>query len=165
MDFDTLNELYATDEDKALNGVKIEIGVNKKDNPISVTVAESGNQRHQKVQRKYSKALEFSRRNTKKHDLVWAKITAESILMDWSGMIDKDGNEQPATIENKIKALAGSDKFFSTILEIANTPENFRPDDTDSDSDLDLDPDLSPQEDSEKNLARTLNGAVTTEKV
>lgn len=129
MDFGSLDELYKVDEDKSKDGVPITVGMNQKNQPITMIVAEAGSPLHRKVQRKYDKALESSRRNSQRRRLVLAKIVAESLLKNWSGVLDSDGNEVPYTIESGIEALMKYEKLNIEIMEAATDQENFRPDD------------------------------------
>lgn len=147
MEFESLEEIYKVDEDKQINGIDIEFGLNAKDEPMTMVVAEIGNPNNQKVMRKYEKALESSRNNKKKRSLIWAKIVAESILINWKGILDSKKKEIPANIENKIAALVKYEKLFVDIMEAAQDGERFRPDD-----------ETDPSEESEKNLKNTSPG-------
>ena len=142
MNFDSLEDLYKVDLDKQVNGVEVEFGINKKDGEIVMIVAETGNPNNRKSMRKYEKALESSRNNKKRRNLIWAKIVAESILIDWRGVLDSKGKEVKATLENKIAALIKYERLFVDIMEAAGDSERFRPDE-ESES--------NPVEDSEKN--------------
>jgi len=140
MKFESLDEMYKTDEDKSVNGVPITVGINIKDDPIIMVVAEAGSPHHRKIQRKYDKALETSRRNSEKRRLVLSKIVAESLLKGWSGVLDSKGKEVPYTVENGIEALMKYEKLSFEVMEAATDPENFRPDD-----------EIEAEEDTEKN--------------
>ena len=147
MEIASLEEIYQMDEDKSLNGVEYELGLNAKNEPMILIIAEMGNTKNQKVMRKYDKALESSRHNKKKRQFIWAKVIAESILLDWSGMLDKRKKEVPATMENKIEMLVKYDGLFTDIMEASQDKDRFRPDDK-----------SDPDKDSEKNLKTTSNG-------
>lgn len=140
MKFESLDEMYRTDEDKSVNGVPITVGINTKDDPIIMVVAEAGSPIHRKIQRKYDKALESSRRNSEKRRLVLSKIVAESLLKGWSGVLDSKGKEVPYTIENGIEAMMKYEKLSIEIMEASTDPENFRPDE-----------EIEAEEDTEKN--------------
>jgi hypothetical protein len=146
IDFESFDEIYKVDEDKRVNGVEVEFGLNAKDEPITMIVAEIGNPNNRKVMRKYEKALESSRNNKKKRSLIWAKIVAESILLDWKGVLDKNKKEVKPTIDNKVLALVKYEKLFVDIMEAAQDSERFRPDEQD------------PVEESEKNSQNTSDG-------
>jgi len=146
MDFESFEEIYKADENKQLNGVEVEFGLNAKDEPMTMIVAEIGNPNNRKVMRKYEKALESCRNNKKKRSLIWAKIVGESILVNWKGILDKNKKEVKPTLENKVLALVKYEKLFVDVMEAAQDSERFRPDDSDA------------VEDSEKNLENTSAG-------
>ena len=127
-DFSTLVELYGSDEDKTTKGVPVHIGLNRKNDPVIIYVAEAGNPNHKKSIRKYERTLASSRHNRKKIELTNAKIVAESILMGWEGIIDVNGDPVEANLENRIQALVASDKFFIDVIEAAQDPNNFSQD-------------------------------------
>jgi hypothetical protein len=147
IDFESFEEIYKVDENKQVNGVDVEFGLNKKNDPITMIVAEIGNPNNRKVMRKYEKALETSRNNKKKRSHIWAKIVAESILIGWRGVLDSKGKEVKPTLDNKVASLVKYEKLFVDIMEAAQDGERFRPDD-----------DINASEESEKNLRDISDG-------
>ena len=139
----TFDELFVS----PLETATLYFGENKKGQELAFTVHETGSPEHEKVQRKYSKALEKSRRNQTRHRAIMAKIVAESILIDWKGVLDEDGNEVPCNMENKINALTKYKKLFIEIIDFASEPTNFQAED----EEVMDDEDLTPEEDTEKN--------------
>jgi hypothetical protein len=102
---DTFEELFATDEKKAKNGVPIPMGFNAKDEEITFWIAEINNPKHTAAQRKFSKMLEVTRKNEKRHTAILAKVVAEGILIRWEGVLDADKKQVKSTFENKVKYL------------------------------------------------------------
>lgn len=127
MKFGSLEELYKTDEDKSNKGIPVTVGMNEKNDPIIMVVAEAGSKLHKKVQRKYDRALEASRRNPDKRRYILSKIISESLLKGWSGVLDSKGNEVPYTVENGIEALMKYEQLSIEVMEAATDIENFRP--------------------------------------
>jgi len=136
MDFGSIDELYKVDEKLANEGAPITIGINSKDDPIIMFVAEAGNPMHKKVQRKYDRALETARNNPKRRRLLMAKIVAESILINWSGVLDSKGKEIKYTIQNGIDILLKHDKLNVEIMDAATDIENFRPEEVETEKNL-----------------------------
>ena len=124
---DTFEELFATDEKKATDGVQIPMGYNAKEEEIIFWIAEINNKKHAAAQRQYSKLLEASRRNEKRYDAALAKVVAKGILLDWKGVIDSEGNEIESTFENRCKYLVKYPKLFQAVMEQAMNQDNFRP--------------------------------------
>ena len=148
----TMETLFATNEDKSKNGVWETYGTNPDGTEFRCLIAEAGNPRHEKAQRKFAKALERTRRNDKKRQEVLAKIIAISILLDWEFFLDENGNQIKATTKNKIEALVKYKKFFAEVLDFATDETNYRDDDEEIDLDVEDDlADLTPEEDTEKN--------------
>lgn len=123
---DTFIDLFKTDDNLAENGVKVPVGYNSKGKEVIFTVAEAGNPKHEAVQRRYAKALESTRRNPDRHRAVLCKVVAESILLDWEGVLDEDGNERECTLENRIEALITYKKLFYAVMDAAADEGNFK---------------------------------------
>ncbi len=49
MDFGSIEELYKTDKELVEKGAPVTIGMNVKDKPIIMYVAEAGNSKHKKI--------------------------------------------------------------------------------------------------------------------
>ena len=148
MSLGTLDKLFAKDQDKSRKGVELDVGFNEKDEPIIMVVADINHPDAEKIRRKYEKAFENSRHFPKKRQLVWARFLAESVLRDWKGVLDSDGNELKCTHERKVEALTAHEDLFSMILRFADDRDNFRPDENFDEIGSD---NLPPEEDSEKN--------------
>ena len=136
MDFGSIEELYKTDDKLVEEGAPITIGMNVKDKPIIMYVAEAGNPKHKKSQRKYDRQLEIARNNPDRRRLLMAKIVAESILMGWSGVLDSKDKEVPYTIPNGIDALLKYDKLNIEIMDAATDIENYRPEEVETEKNL-----------------------------
>jgi len=149
----SFDELYAKDESKSEAGVPMDVGVNTKGEAIIFTVAEMGNTKNERTMRRFEKALESARRDKKRRRSVWAKILSESVLLNWTGVLDSNGNEVPPTIANKIANLEKYERLFTDVMEFSQNPENYRPDDNEAD----------PVEDSTKNLVTGSGGTPGTD--
>jgi len=123
----SLEALYKTDDKMAYDGVPITVGFNENDDPIIMIVAEAGNPDHQKAQRRYDRALEASRHNIKRRRLVMAQIISEGILRGWSGVLDSKGKEVKFTKKAAIEAMTKYDRLQVDIINAADDPMNFRP--------------------------------------
>ena len=124
----TFEKFYETDADKAVKGVPVLIGYNDDGTPVKIIVAEAGNPNHEKLQRKYAKALEKSRSNEKRRHDIMARIIAESILLGWEGVRNADGFDVAPTLENRISALVAHKKLFIEVTDAASDVRNFQED-------------------------------------
>jgi hypothetical protein len=134
-DFATLEDIYEVDEEKAIDGVWIEWGMNAKDEPIRLLIGEVNNKKHQKARRRYEKALETSRKNKKRYEFIMAKVLAEGLLFDWEGILDSNGKAVPASMDAKVAALVKYEPLFFDVLKTADSPELFRADEPDAEDD------------------------------
>jgi len=131
----TFDDLYISDDKKATEGVEFEIGTNIKGDPIFFTIAENGNPKHEKAQRKRSRMLERTRGSStsaiNRRDKIIAEVVAEGLLLSWRGVLDEEGNEVPSTFENKVEALLKYRKLQNEILELSDEPIYYKEDEED----------------------------------
>jgi len=125
----TFDDLYKSDDDKALNGIRVVLGSNPKGGEVAFWIAEVNNPDHEKAQRKRSKRLERTRKR-EQQKLLTAEIVAEGILKNWEGVLDADGNEMPPTLENKTKALLKYSKLFTDVMDVASDPAFYTEDES-----------------------------------
>lgn len=121
-----LNKIYNIDQEKSVQGIEHIMGYNDLDEPMVLVIAEAGNPDHSKAQRKYAKAIEKVRRDSPRARQLWARVVAEGILKSWSGILDEDGNEVEPSMENRVAALAGNERFFTEVLSVANEESHYR---------------------------------------
>lgn len=141
----TFDKLYETE----LETAEMFVGPNDKDEEVVFIVSQIGSKEHDKAQRKYSKQLERSRKNPKRHQEIMAKIAAISLLKDWRGVLDENGDPVEATPQNRYEALKKYRRLLFDVIDFASDPNNFREDELDEvDSEDEL---LSPEEETEKN--------------
>ena len=126
----TFDEVYKSDEDKAVNGIRIVIGTNPRGGDVAFWIAEVNNPDHEKAQRKRSKRLERTRKRNQQKQIT-CEIVAEGILKNWEGVLDSDGNEMPPTLENKTKALVKYPKLFADVMDVATDPQFYAEDEVD----------------------------------
>ena len=110
------------------------IADNHKGDPILFTVGRTGRPEHEKVARRYSKALERSRRNPDRHKKILIELTAKAILLDWSGLIDDTGKPVPCTEATRIEVLTKYPDIFSLVLETASDASFFRDEDEEAET-------------------------------
>ena len=120
----TFDALFKTDKETT----KISVGFNSKEEEVFLIIGEAGSKTHKKAQRKYAKALEASRKNEKKQNQILARICAESILIDWEGMLDEKGKPVEATIKNKTEVLTKYERMMNIVISEATEFSNFKND-------------------------------------
>ena len=111
--------VFAVDEDKSENGVWHEIGEGAK-----ILVAKAGNENFRKLVRKLTKPYDRRVRakdktvNTIISSLV-LKAIAQTILLDWSGFEDEDGDDLKYSPEVAEEMLEKYPRFARIIDDLA----------------------------------------------
>lgn len=136
---DTFEDLFTTDENLSVNGVWMPMGQNSKGEEFSCLIAEAGNPKHEAAQRRYAKQLENTRRSPERHRNVLCRIVAETILLDWKGRIDAEGNEVKADLKARTKALIKYKKFFYAVMEISADESHYKPEGSEGKSEVEQD--------------------------
>lgn len=97
-----------------------------KGNGVYFSVARMRNPRHEKASRKYAADMDRTRKAPKLQNEILAKIVAESILMSWRGLKDKEGNEIEPTYENRLSVLMSYPDLMNAVMVFANTISNYQ---------------------------------------
>lgn len=116
---------FSYDAKLAEEGVWVEIGEG-----ASLKLAKLGNTKNRKLindLKKPYRSFEISKKDLP--DDVVKRITiksvAETVLLDWKGIVDDDGKEIPFSIAAAAEALA-IDAFMGMVLGLANDQATFR---------------------------------------
>jgi len=118
----SFEDLFVSDKDVA----EVWMGLNAKNEDIFFYVRETNCEAHEKCVRKYTRALERTRANDKSHNKVLCQIIAESILVNWKGVLDQKKKSIEPTNENKLENLEKYKKLMTAVMEAASTEANFR---------------------------------------
>lgn len=121
----SLDLLYATDDKLVNEGADMLVGVNAKGEDIVFKVAQFGNPKHQAAMRKREKIMEQLRNDDQGMYKLRCSVIAESILLDWIGVLDENGNEHPSTFENKLAVLIKYKSLCNDIALFGNDRTNF----------------------------------------
>ena len=120
----SFDDLFNSDKDIAEGYM----GVNAKEKDIVFYLRETNCEEHEKCVRKYNRALERTRKNEKSHNKVLCQIIAESIIVDWKGVLDGKKKSIEPTFENKVDNLVKYKKLMMAVMEAASTQSNFKSD-------------------------------------
>jgi hypothetical protein len=74
----------------------------------------------------YQGALQFDALPQETREHVIQEVYAESVLLDWKGVIDEEGNAIPFTYENVIDLLQSYPEIFNMVLTEATRFSNFK---------------------------------------
>ena len=118
---------FKQDVTKSEDGVKVDLG-----DGLKVTVARIGNKKYQDFIRKSTKPYQQAIRNKTLADSVFEKIMneamADSILLDWEGMEDDQGDVIKYSKEKALEILSDPAyaDFKQLVSDLANEQETFR---------------------------------------
>jgi hypothetical protein len=122
----SIYDAFGTDEDLETNGVWVDWGDLGK-----FKIAAVRNPRHQKAIEKYNvpfKSFIQSGRPVPqdKQEEITNKALAEAVLVDWSGLKDRDGTDLPYSFENAYRLLTDLKRFRLQVIAVAMEAETFR---------------------------------------
>jgi hypothetical protein len=117
---------FATDADLEAHGFDYDLGDLGK-----FKVAAWMNERHQAVLKRLRapyKSFELSGRDlpADKAEAIGVQAMAEAVLIGWSGVKDKQGQDLPYSVENAITLLTDLKRFRNLIVAAATEAENFK---------------------------------------
>lgn len=122
-----IHEMFATDANREAEGFWHPIS-----DTISFLMARAGGGNSG-----YSKSLEVRtrphRRKIDNDDMdlalantIMIEVFAETVIRDWKGITDEDGNVMPFNKENAVKLLTQLPDLFNELREVAAKQANFR---------------------------------------
>lgn len=121
-----LYRMYETDTDLERGGIRVDIAPD-----VYITVARAGGgntafaKTHNEVMKPFRAALD-ELPDEKIHELQ-ARIYAKSVIRDWAGITDRDGNVLEFTEDNVVKILVDLPDLFSMLRVIAADANGYRP--------------------------------------
>lgn len=131
----SIYKAFETDKQKEQDGIELDYG-----DMGSIFVARAGG-----ANKRFAKALEFRsrpyRRQLDKGTLsddvankLLAEVFADTIVLGWKGILDKEGSEVEFTKENCIKLFMELPELFTDIQEQTQKMANFQAEDLEDDS-------------------------------
>jgi len=121
----TFEMLYAYNEDLATKGAPMVVGLNAKGDEIKFFIAKWANEKHEKEMLRRQKQLQASRYSKTRNTRIQCEMFADTILIGWENVLDTDGNDHPATRENKLAALIKFKDLRDQILEFSMDNMNY----------------------------------------
>lgn len=114
---------FATAPNLETDGIFLDYGLNSKKQSIRIRVARAGG-----ANAKFAKVVEFKFRPHKRAiandsmdrklaDKLMIEAYAESVVLGWSGVEDKDGTELEFTVENVKKLFTDLPELFKDVQE------------------------------------------------
>jgi hypothetical protein len=127
-----LYDMYETDPKVENDGVVLDYGLNKKGEPMELRVRRAGgaNSAFAKVfeqkSKPYRRLIQADKLDRETGDRIMRETYAETIVIGWKGVQDRDGNDLPFTKENVIKVFTDLPAFFRDVVQQAQNEALFR---------------------------------------
>ena len=116
---------FSTDSNLELNGVWLDIGLGAK-----LLIARDGNPAYVKEFRKHMDQFQttFQRENLTEDEAqkILISVTAKTILLDWEGIDDEDGNPIPYSEDQAIKLLTEYKDFRTLVETLSKNSKNYK---------------------------------------
>lgn len=118
-------ELFGTDSDREKGGIELDYG----DFQIRVARAGGSNRRYFKVLEQKSKpirrALATGTANPQQVAAIMREVFAETVVLGWTGVTDREGNDLPFTKDNAVQLFKDLPDLFADIQNQASSYAQF----------------------------------------
>lgn len=123
---------FETDRSLEKTGITLDYGLNSKKQPIEIRIARAGGANDAYLKRLEAKAKPHRRSiqhetiEKAQLDSIVKEVYAETIVLGWSGVEDRDDNELSFSKENVLKLFADLPDLYTDIMEQAQSAALFR---------------------------------------
>lgn len=119
----SLYEAYETDPQLEKDGVHLEVGTNKNGEIATIRMRRAGGANQQ-----FAKVFEFKSKpyrrlmdipgalDPKVQERIMREVYAESVVVGWENIEDRDGNPLPFSKENVVKLFTDLPDLFRTVV-------------------------------------------------
>lgn len=127
-----LYNTFETDKQLERDGIVLEYGRNTKDEPVSIRIARAGgsNTRFAKIleqkMRPYKRALANESLDNRIAEKIMVEAYADSVILGWTGVQDREGNDLEFNRENVVKVLTDLPDLFLDIQQQSQKAALFR---------------------------------------
>ena len=122
----TLDSLFATDEKLENEGIEVPVGINEKGDTVSLIIGAFQNPKHEKALSRHEKFLQATKKSPERRKEIMAKVMAEGVLFDWTGMLNEAGKVLKYTPKEGAKALMKYKALYMMVLETAADEQNYQ---------------------------------------
>ena len=130
----SLYNTFGTNKDLERDGITLDYGLNSKDQPIEIRIARAGgaNVKFAKIlQQKmepHKRAIANDRFDQKIAEKLLMETYAQGVVLGWSGVEDREGNELAFNFENVMKVFSDLPDLFLDIQQQSQKAALFRED-------------------------------------
>lgn len=123
---------FETDKSLETSGIELDYGPNTKGKTILIRIARAGGANDQYLKRMEAKAKPHRRQI--QHETVdrvvisqiIKEVYAETVVLGWENVEDREGNDMPFTKENVLKLFTDLPDLYADITEQAQSAALFR---------------------------------------
>lgn len=123
---------FETDRSLEKQGITLDYGLNSKGEPMQIRIARAGGANEQYLKRMEAKAKPHRRQiqhetiERVQLETIVKEVYAETIVLGWIGVEDRDGNELVFSRENCLKLFNDLPDLYQDIQEQAQSGALFR---------------------------------------
>jgi hypothetical protein len=129
----SLYNTFASDEKSEKDGIILDLGVNSKDQPIGIRIRRAGgsNTRFAKVfeqkSKPYRRLMEIpGALDPKVQERVMREVYADSVVVGWENVEDKDGTPMEFNRDNVIRLFTDLPNLFRLVMRESQNEALFR---------------------------------------
>lgn len=127
-----LYDMFETDPAIENDGVVLEYGMNSKDEPIEIRVRRAGgaNSAFAKVfelkSKPFKRLIQADKLDRETGDRLLRETYAETVVIGWKGVEDKEGKPMPFSKENVIRLFTDLPSLFRDVVAQSQNESLFR---------------------------------------
>jgi hypothetical protein len=128
----SLYQKFETDRSLEKTGITLDYGLNSKNEPIEIRIARAGGANDAYLKRLEAKAKPVRRQiqhetiERAQLDQIVKEVYAETVVLGWNGVEDRDGNPMEFTKDNVLKLFNDLPDLYLDIQEQATSSAAFR---------------------------------------
>lgn len=130
----SLYKAFETNPELEKQGIVLEYGDNSKGKPIGIRIARAGgsnsayNKRLEVLVKPYRRQIQTETIDNKVLEKLVLQAFAETVVLGWENVEDRDGNDMEHNVENVIKLFTDLPDLFKDVQEQASKAVLFRED-------------------------------------
>lgn len=130
----SLYKNFATDQNVERNGVVLQYGYNSKKEPIEIRVARAGGSNIQFAKRlehelrPYKRMIANETMDPKQAEKILISVYADTVVLGWSGVEDREGNAMEFTKDNVVKLFTDLPDLFADVQKQSQNAALYRAD-------------------------------------
>lgn len=123
----SIYDMYETDDDNEIEGIILNYGEG-----IRIKIARAGGanvafaKAFEKATRPYRKRMDMGTLDESVANELLVQVFAQTVVKDWEGVTDREGNELKFNVENCVKVFMDLPDLFADVKEASMSVANYR---------------------------------------